>query len=78
MVKQRLVNLAAMFLIGDGFLHTLQPRREISLWKKGPRPYRAVMQAFAERPNLTRVVSVLEVAAGLVLAARQWRVERLV
>lgn len=61
-----------MMMIGDGMLALVGPRRHSALWLRGsPRRERA-LTFFVERPQLTRVVAGVEIAAGVLLAARQW------
>lgn len=64
----------AMLLIGDGVLGLIDTHRHLRLWQQGPQAWRDVMEAFLRRPGVTRVISALEIAFGLLLAARQ-RVE---
>jgi len=41
------------------------PRRYLRLLEVGPSPLRNTLEAFAERPRLTRVACVAEVAIGI-------------
>jgi hypothetical protein len=68
---KRLKESLAIVLIGDGAVAFLDPDRHNRLWKKGPQPYQKVMREFVQRPGLTRLLSVLEIALGLWLASRQ-------
>ena len=70
-MEKQLKELAAMVLIGDGVVGFLSPRRHSLLWRFGPRPYRELMEAFAERPRLTRLLCVAEVGLGVWWALRQ-------
>lgn len=63
----------AMMLIGDGVLAAVEPERHVDLWLDGPRWWRALMIPFAKRPGMTRALGLLEVGAGLWLAANQKR-----
>lgn len=71
MGSKRLKESLAIVLIGDGVVALLDPDRHNRLWKRGPEPYRKVMEEFVRRPGLTRVLSVLKIALGLWLASRQ-------
>ena len=71
MNKERLKELAAMAMIGDGVLALLYPQRHMALWKTGPDAYRELVEALAERPALARVLGALEAGLGLWWASRQ-------
>lgn len=63
-------HLTAMFLVGDGLLAMVAPRREARAWRMGPEPFRTVMSLMAARPELTRWVGAAEVAVGAWLLLR--------
>lgn len=69
--SRRLPEVAAVAMIGDGVITLFQPRRHVTLWRSGPKPWRRAMDAFAVRPELTRWLGAVEAAAGLWLASRQ-------
>ncbi len=69
-MKKRLLNLAAMMLVGDGVLTTLRPRREARLWKAGPQFHQRLMEGFAEHRQLARAAALCELGVGFWLAAR--------
>ena len=71
MLNRRMKELLAMLIIGDGILAVLFPRRHCLLWKTGPKVYRDLMQEFAQRPGMTRLLGLLEAALGIWLASRQ-------
>ena len=71
MIRQRVGEVAAILLVGDGLVGMLQTERHTRLWWSGPRPYRAIMTPFVRHPQLTRIVAAAEVAAGLWWASRQ-------
>ena len=52
-------------LVGDGLAGFIWPRRYLRLLEVGPAPLRNTLEAFAERPRLTRVACVAEVAIGI-------------
>ena len=69
---RRITELLAMVLVGDGVIALAAPRRHSRLWKLGPEGYRRAMEAFAERPYLTRLLAAAEIGLGLWLALRQY------
>jgi hypothetical protein len=70
-VTSRAKECFAMMMIGDGVLAIVDPVRHISLWKNGPSWWQAMIEPFARRPEMTRLVGVAETLAGVWLAARQ-------
>ena len=60
-----------MLLIGDGILCVLDPKRHCLLWETGPKPWREMIDEFAEHPAATRAFGLLEAAVGVVLATGQ-------
>lgn len=72
MIAQRLKELLAILIIGDGVLALVAPRRHPRLWKFGPQGYQQLMQAFSERPIMKRFSGVGQIGLGLWLASRQW------
>ncbi len=71
LATRRLVQLGALFLIGDGVMGLLKPRWHSLLWHFGPELARAVTEELADHPKTARSVYLAEVALGIVLAARQ-------
>ncbi|WP_235530490.1 hypothetical protein [Sphingomonas sp. Leaf62] len=63
--------MAATFMIGDGMLGLLQPRRHVELWQERAGGAELLVRPFVDRPNRRRAYAVLQIAAGLALAARQ-------
>lgn len=61
---------AAMMAIGDGVLGALFPVQHTTRWEFGPEPWRKSMRTLAKHPGMTRVVSLLEVAASVAWASR--------
>ena len=72
-IARRLLEGGALFLIGDGIMGLLKPRRHSLLWDCGPQPIRSVAEGLAENPELARGVYLVEAALGLLLAWRQTR-----
>lgn len=71
MVQQRIAEIAALLLIGDGMVGMLQPERHTRLWRRGPAPYRAAMEPFVRHSWLPRILGAVETGAGLWWASRQ-------
>jgi hypothetical protein len=71
LAARRIVQLAALFLIGDGVMGLLKPRWRSLLWHFGPELARAVTEELADHPKTARTVYLAEAAIGVVLAARQ-------
>jgi hypothetical protein len=74
-MTKRIAELLAMVLIGDGVIALAAPRRHSRLWKFGPEGYRRAIEAFAQRPALTRLLAAGQVGLGLWLALRQYEGE---
>ena len=71
LATRRLVELGALFLIGDGVMGLIKPRWHSLLWHFGPQLAKAVTEELAEYPKTARIVYLAELAAGIALAARQ-------
>ena len=71
MMSKRLLEAAAMTIIGDGMLCLVSPRRHLSLWLNGPRWWRRMSEPFIRHPDLTRAMGAFGVGFGLWLAWRQ-------
>ena len=67
----RAAEMAAIFMVGDGLLGLLQPSRHVDLWKEDALGTQALVQPFVDRPGRRRLYAVVQIAAGLALAARQ-------
>ena len=67
---RRTAEMAAMFMIGDGLLGLLQPRRHVGLWRSQVAAVDGVVRPFAGRPGRRRAYGLVQVAAGVALAAR--------
>ncbi|KQS05170.1 hypothetical protein ASG11_04695 [Sphingomonas sp. Leaf357] len=66
---RRSAEMAAVFMIGDGLLGVLQPRRHIELWRSNFGAVDVLVRPFVERPNRRRAYGLLQVGAGIVLAS---------
>ena len=67
----RVAEMAAIFMVGDGLIGLLQPRRHVDLWKDDALGTEKLVSAFGDRPGRRRLYAVVQIAAGLALAARQ-------
>lgn len=68
---RRSAEMAAVFMIGDGLLGLLQPQRHVDLWRSKAGPVDALVRPFRDRPTRRRLYGLVQIAAGLALAARQ-------
>ncbi len=68
LTEQRVKYIAASFLVGDGVMALLDPKRVAEVWVDGPRPWRKMMRGLAKQPNLIRVIGAAEAAFGVWLA----------
>jgi hypothetical protein len=64
----RLKHFAVMLLIGDGAMALVRPEHDAQAWKVGPRWWQAGMTGLRDRPLLTRLIGVAEIAAGVAWA----------
>lgn len=63
-------DVTAIILIGDGVVGALTPAQHVRRYEYGPEWWRAAMRWFAERPQLTRGLAIVEAAIGVRLALR--------
>lgn len=68
---RRTAELAATFMIGDGMLGLLQPRRHVRLWQEDALGAEVTVRPFIDRPGRRRAYALLQIAAGIALAASQ-------
>ncbi len=71
LLRKRAAEMAATFMIGDGLLGLLQPERHVALWQKQAGGAERTVRPFVGHPGRRRAYAVLQIAAGLALAARQ-------
>ncbi len=64
----RAKHFAAMLLIGDGVMALVRPRRDATAWEAGPKVWRDLMRALADRPGLTRAIGAAQVVGGVLWA----------
>jgi hypothetical protein len=69
----RVAEMAAIFMVGDGLIGLLQPRRHVDLWKDDALGTEKLVKPFVDQPGRRRLYAVVQIAAGLALAARQKR-----
>jgi hypothetical protein len=70
-LTKRATELAATFMIGDGLLGLLQPHRHVALWQDRAGGAELTVRPFVGHPRRRRLYAVVQIAAGLALAARQ-------
>jgi hypothetical protein len=63
--------MAAIFMIGDGLLGLAQTARHTDLWKERALGAERAVRPFVGRPARRRLYALVQIAAGLALAARQ-------
>ena len=69
----RAAEMAAIFMVGDGLIGLLQASRHVDLWKDDALGTEKLVKPFVDRPGRRRLYAVVQIAAGLALAARQKR-----
>ena len=72
MTAERMKELLALVLIGEGVVGMLNPVGHLRLWEMGPRPLRELVKWCEERPGLMRLVWAAQAGVGLWLATRQF------
>ncbi|GAA0731242.1 hypothetical protein [Sphingomonas japonica] len=70
---RRAAEMAAIFMIGDGVLGLLQPRRHVELWQDDALGSQKLVAPFRDRPGRRRGYALVQIAAGIALATRQAR-----
>lgn len=70
-LTKRITEMAAIFMIGDGILGLLQPRRHVDLWKAKALGSERLVQPFVNHPQRRRAYAVGQIGLGLLLAMRQ-------
>ena len=61
--------MTAIFMIGDGVLGATQPTRHVDLWRSRMSGIDSLIRPFADRPQRRRLYGLIQIAAGLALAA---------
>jgi hypothetical protein len=70
-ISRRLIEAGALFLIGDGIMGLLRPRRHSLLWHFGPQLVKAATEELATHPKTARSLYLAEIALGVYLASSQ-------
>ena len=70
-ITARVAEMAAIFMVGDGLIGLLQPRRHVALWQDRALGTEKLVEPFVGKPGRRRLYAVAQIAAGLALAARQ-------
>jgi hypothetical protein len=70
-MTRRLLELGGLFLIGDGLMGLLFPRRHSLLWHVGPQLAKALTEELASHRKTARAIYAAELAVGVALAATQ-------
>jgi len=69
-VLQRVAEMGAIFMIGDGMLGLLQPERHVALWRERALGAEIAVKPFDGHPGRRRLYGLAQIGAGLALAAR--------
>jgi hypothetical protein len=69
-VGQRLVQIGALLLIGNGVMGLVRPRWHTLPWRRGPQLALALTDELADSPTVARPVYLAQAALGAVLMAR--------
>jgi hypothetical protein len=70
MRKPRVARWTGLVMVGDGMAGLIWPREYLRKLEVGPKPLNDVLEACAQRPTLTRVLCVAEVALGVWIFSR--------
>jgi hypothetical protein len=71
MASNRLLELTALAMIGEGVIGVAYPEKHLRLWNVGPQRLRSLVAALAAHPRLMRLTFGAEALAGLWLAQRE-------
>ena len=66
---QRSLEMAAVFMIGDGLLGILQPKRHVDLWRSETPALDVLVRPFEGQTGRRRAYGLLQIGAGLALAS---------
>ena len=70
LMGKRVVELGALFLIGDGIMGLLRPRGHSLLWHVGPELVKAATEELSSHRKTSRAFHLAEIAAGLALVTQ--------
>jgi hypothetical protein len=66
-IGQRLVQLGALLLIGNGIMGLVRPRWHTLPWRGGPQLALAMTEELADHPKAARPVYLVQTALGVAL-----------
>ncbi|MDF2493099.1 hypothetical protein [Sphingomonas sp.] len=66
---KRSAEMAAVFMIGDGLLGLLQPKRHVALWRSDVGAVDALVRPFGRHAGRRRLYGLAQISAGIMLAA---------
>jgi len=69
--NKRIKELVALWLLGEGIVGAIRPKRYMKLWRFGPEPYKEFIDTLTDHPNATRILCAAEAGLGLWWALRQ-------
>lgn len=67
---RRTAEMAAIFMVGDGLIGLLQPRRHVDLWRSEQPALDRLVRPFAGKPGRRRLYGAVQIAGGLLLASQ--------
>ncbi len=67
LATRRLIQVGALFLIGDGIMGVINPQRRSLLWHAGPQLVKAVTEEIGDNPKTARTINAGKIALGLAL-----------
>lgn len=67
LATRRLLQVGALFLIGDGIMGLINPRRRSLLWHLGPPLVKAVTEEIGDNPKTARAINLGKATAGVLL-----------
>jgi len=73
LMGRRLLQVGALFLIGDGLIGLLMPRRRSLVWHAGPQLVKAVTEEIADHPKTARTINLTKLVVGLLLIFQRER-----
>lgn len=73
MWTKRAADLIAAFVVGNGVLDLIAPRRRVFLYVFGPEALRKLTLWFADHPTAMRLRGIVRVGTSIWLALRQYR-----
>lgn len=68
---RRILQVGALFLIGNGLIGLIRPRWQSLFWRFGPQLAQAVSEELADHPKTARALYLAQAGIGVALASRQ-------